>query len=414
MTPLLKGPSLKDFLGSAPLTENDRRRNEYNAQFDRQYEQRARNELDANGVNLRQVATNNLLAKGTHIFQLQRVEVTGAFAGPHDDTDDKYWQFFGGTRIALSYFLDQRPQAGWARKFYDGVKDLLTARRDRSGELSERARKQLSQISNISVNELFAHSWGTDAVYAAILEGTIRPPRKLILMGLPSRNLAKWYALAHATGTDITIYGYDQDSWMRIRDIAPFGTFGFSNMPGQVTNDEQVLATTWNAWCVSHGSPCAWDNRPGDVSVMWKVPASAINSHLRSEYYNYFIGLGQIVPLQAMVDEQERLLRNEEQRIVNTKAREIRQRDPPPPSPYSNDAPAAQSVREPAPIAQPVRETTPAGNISPLPTNNPCHTECHEEEQCDVTYERRCTSGVCFDFPRQSCSPQQVCITVCD
>jgi len=43
-----------------------------------------------------------------------------------------------------------------------------------------------------------------------------------------------------------------------------------------------------------------------------------------------------------------------------------------------------------------------------------CHQECGTDPNCGpITYEQRCVDGNCFQFPRQHCSPRQVCRQVC-
>jgi len=50
-----------------------------------------------------------------------------------------------------------------------------------------------------------------------------------------------------------------------------------------------------------------------------------------------------------------------------------------------------------------------------VPKPKKCREVCRTEPNCGpVTFVRRCVDGNCFDFPRQHCSPQRVCSTVCD
>ena len=60
------------------------------------------------------------------------------------------------------------------------------------GEMTDRSKQTFAAYKDKDINELVAHSWGSEAVYAAILNGELRPPKKLIVVGVPDDNLEKW------------------------------------------------------------------------------------------------------------------------------------------------------------------------------------------------------------------------------
>jgi hypothetical protein len=73
------------------------------------------------------------------------------------------------------------------------------------------------------------------------------------------------------------------------------------------------------------------------------------------------------------------------------------------------------------PKPEPQKQAPPETKAKPKPEprkEDPpkkCHQECTTAMECGpITYERRCVDGNCFDFPRQHCSPKQVCTTVCN
>jgi hypothetical protein len=289
-------------------------------------------------------------------------------------------------------------------------------RDDRKGVFSARAMEQLQPISNVTIREIWARSWATDAIYNAILYGSVLPPERLVLMGVTSRNVARWESLARATGTEVFIYGLNQD-------------LVSSDFPGARAQSADELTQDWNAWVIANASRRRANSSPGTVSVLWNVPAGAkFSRHTRDRYHDYLIHtLSWVVPVSALADSQDRLIRDEEERMLNERTDRLLKESPPPPF-REPERVAAQPQRrlvavQPvvAPVAvqgravQTVRggtDGTPETDGSPA--NETCHEECSDEVVCGpITYVQVCNSGYCFDVPRQDCSSTRVCRPVC-
>jgi hypothetical protein len=442
-----------DGVTSAPLSESEIAGGVCRAQLDREYEERARREFARAGVTeerLRQRAIQALRSQGVGIFQLQRVFISGIWSHSGDDTDARWGKYYSA-RIALSFSEDDaQPNDEFWRHPRDSGKDVRTWRQDYGGDLSDRAKQQLRAISDTSINEILAHSWATDAIYAAVLAGIIVPPRRVVLLGMPGRNLAKWEALSRASGTEVVIYGVEQDLVSRAV-ASPAGKILFNG----VSVDPQVLHGAWKEWCARSRPYCHPRGRPGGPpAIVWKVPAGTMRLHYASEYFTYLLDQESVlVPVQQMEDEQQRLIEREIQKLVHAKAMFLRKRYPrrcsgeataaAPAAPAAEAvheaasapaAPAAEAVHEaasapaaPPPdsaaMAAPAKATAaPApGNqgasVSPPrpPPRRRCHLECTSHVECEpITTERICTSGECFDVPRQHCPLKTVCPTICN
>jgi hypothetical protein len=72
-----------------------------------------------------------------------------------------------------------------------------------NNELTEHDQEKLKALEGKSINEIYAHSWGTQAIYNAILAGVVSPPKKLVVSGVPEVDLEKWKLLADYTGTEV-------------------------------------------------------------------------------------------------------------------------------------------------------------------------------------------------------------------
>ncbi len=505
-------PSLRSSLGdiqSAPLSPQDIARGAYYTEIDREYENRARRELAEQGLGeeqLRDLAIRHLKEQGTPIYRFQRIFVSGVLSASDDETEAAYGRYWD-QRIALSFFDDEPGGTSLWQHVLNGVSDFAAWRQDRSGEASERSHQELKNLSGASINELYAHSWGTEAVYAAILDGTILPPNKLVLMGVPTRNLAKWEALSRATGTEVDIRGFDQDFASRLRLIElPDGSeirFSIDDIPGhRVSDDPGVLAQAWNAWCDRNAALCHPRGHPGGPpAVLWQLPDGTITFHFVRQYFAYFVGqLDWLVPVQDMNAQQEHLIDSEAQKVVNAKVADLERRDPPPPFPgdaavAAVAAPPAAAAAAAAPgivpdacfLAGVAAACSSGGHLAALPANicggsatvvhatpgqrhaaldrsdmtdcsrelirrldnvpdqverlygffelstlnqlaaeitrvasisvpagQRCRPVCSTQMQCGaVTYENRCVSGACFNFPRQHCAARNVCATQC-
>lgn len=164
----------------------------------------------------------NILRKTRVIYKYQRVEIKGIWS--KSDTNDAYRDLFD-KQIEPSHIGDsdnsrviQLPD--WMRRIRDYGKDLSELHQDAYQQLSGSAEKTVKELAGQEVNEIVAHSWGTEIVYNAILAGKILPPRRLIVAGMPDRDLEKWKALSKYTGTEVIVYANESDP---VAETARFG-----------------------------------------------------------------------------------------------------------------------------------------------------------------------------------------------
>lgn len=350
---------------------------EHHQKVSAEYRERARRELLAEAkseAGLDYLASERLRRSGADIFQFQRVEVTGFFSSSPDEIEERDQLYFPW-RIALSNLepppTDSGPVARAWRLFrnyvLNGPWDVWAeARYDRKGIFSARAMEQLQPISNVTIREIWAHSWATDAIYNAILYGAVLPPKRLVLMGIPTRNLTKWVSLAHATGTEVFIYGLDQDFISRLPiEFKGMGIIlGAADFPGALTQDENELTLTWNAWVIEHASRRRSSTNPGTVSTMWKVPDSdsaKLFWHERDRYHDYLIrSLQWVAPVSTLADLQKRLIMDEEDRMVNERMVRLLAEIPPP---AFQDSRFVAAQPQPSPAV--IRSTVPFAAIFP-------------------------------------------------
>lgn len=168
--------------------------------------------LREKNVDYRAKAAEKLKAKGEH-FDRARLEVCGLLCN-----DDTY-------KFNSSDFDDQMKPSHSADKskkikdkvlgalpllnYFPDKKEMLAAMR---GEMSDRAKATVAPFKNMEINEIVAHSWGSELIYAAILNGEMRPPKKLIVAGVPDDDRAKWDMLAARTGTEVHWARADNDA----------------------------------------------------------------------------------------------------------------------------------------------------------------------------------------------------------
>lgn len=357
---------------STPLSEKHRRRTAYYQSFMPAYEEKARRQLESYPGALRARAEASLRGSGNY-FDLQRVEITGIRAG-EDGSDD--WAGTFDYQVALSFFSDRPKPQGLLERAWkafkdettfpearDTYRDLSEAMIDRTGEISARARERLRPLGGASINEIWAHSWGADAIYAAIVDGLVRPPRRLFVLGVPSRNLEKWEVMAKFTGTEILIFGYDTDAVSRI----------VSRVPVILTRDRTQLEGRWSNWCRANQSRCleSIGIGAGFATAAFEVPARDVLLHRRADYYRYLSDRGLfLTPVADMRREQERLLSIEEHKLVRKLADRLWTQDPPPPhdegmprarasSPFSTRLPPGNAATAPGTVVGPVWRQSP-------------------------------------------------------
>jgi len=138
-------------------------------------------------------------------FDRQRVEVTGL--GSSDDTYETFPEMFDG-QVKPSFFAGKLNVTSWQKvqrllrnfsgvTFTDDINNFMT---DNNGNLSDRGKEVLKEYGKLKINEIVAHSWGSELIYNAILSGYIQPPKKLTVIGVPDNLLEKWNLLAGSRG----------------------------------------------------------------------------------------------------------------------------------------------------------------------------------------------------------------------
>ena len=148
------------------------------------------------------------------LYDFQRVEMRGILS-PKDgdnDTNGVLGPMFD-LQVAPTHLASESPLPYWMQ-LTRGLMDFQSLNQDAQNQLSEAAEaaiRELNSPSKAEVNEMVAHSWGTEIVYNAILAGLILPPRRLIVCGMPDSDVAKWTALAKYTGTKVFAYTNSHD-----------------------------------------------------------------------------------------------------------------------------------------------------------------------------------------------------------
>lgn len=202
----------------------------------------ARQRLEAKGADpesFKKQAIRNL-SETQDIYAYQRVEIKGIFA--KGDTNDALKNLFD-KQIEASHLGEKGntviPVPAKARAGWNHLKDLYDLHDETYGEYTEAAKLAVKELKDKEINEIVAHSWGSEIVYNAILKGDINPPRRLIVCGMPDRDLEKWRQLSKHTGTEVVVYTNSSDpiagaarlgGWVQDR----LGEAGRSQSPGLV------------------------------------------------------------------------------------------------------------------------------------------------------------------------------------
>jgi len=175
----------------------------------------ARSRLSAKGITEKRfesTARENLQKNGV-LYDFQRVEIKGIWS--KEDTADHLPGVFD-KQIEPSHINDKDdstllPTPKWLQTIVNYSADLYELQKDANQHITETAARTVQELQGKEVNEIVAHSWGTEILYNAILEGKIAPPRKIIVAGMPDRDLDKWTALSKYTGTQVVIYTDSHD-----------------------------------------------------------------------------------------------------------------------------------------------------------------------------------------------------------
>lgn len=277
---------------------------------------------------LRETARENLLNANRLPYEFQRVEVAGML--DTDDTSEKLPDMFD-RQLKLSNrdenFLTRSPLVNRLKSYLSGFIDLREAMSDTQGYPTERAAKIIAELKGARINELFAHSWGTEAVYLGLLNGKIIPPKKLFIVGVPEANEEKWLMLAKYTGIEIHVVGFE---WDKAKIAGDLVTKLKSGLPADTAGLEKL----WGKSCAarSRSEPACADPdkfirtkfdydihvRPPDVPKDKFIKGRLTSlDHDRMLYYTYLQNRKLLYKTVAQLEApQLKLVKVEENRIL--------------------------------------------------------------------------------------------------
>lgn len=222
-------------------------------------------------------------------FAYSRVEITGVMS--NDDTGE-YDRNLIEEQIKPSFSafenmgLMQRLKHKFDR-FIDPASvselmgDVVEYTNAASGVTTDNAKKKLARFQEAEINELVAHSWGCEFAYAAILNGDIPAPKKLILMGVPDNDRKKWDMLAAMTGAEVHWARADNDVVENAPDIA-------ERIAVKAASTVDFEAK-WKARCAMDRfhRTCRTDKRKPRPVIVEKIGIlPVIGGHSRNAYYD--------------------------------------------------------------------------------------------------------------------------------
>lgn len=247
-------------------------------------------------------------------YDLQSVEVTGFTST--DNTFQEEPNLFV-KQIKPSFFVDPGGRgivaslrSGW--RWITGATlrdDTLNAMLDTQGHLTQRAMDVLAPYQDVKINQLVAHSWGTELIYNAIASGYIKPPKTLIVVGVPDTNREKWDKLSRMTGTVIHLCK-SQDDLVAI--------WGGAIAKEDDATSKQTLDNLWFDYENAHGGRGTGDNL-SHLVIDYVETIPGLLGHDRLAYY-------QVLKKKNLVKTPSELDREQAQ-AVEDKEQELRRAD---------------------------------------------------------------------------------------
>jgi hypothetical protein len=167
---------------------------------------------------------------------------------------------------------------GLVDKVVPAGEDLLNVNSDRNGLLTARAKSVLRPLQEARTRELVCHSWGTEMVYNAILEGYIKPPARLYVLAAPDNNQNKWKVLAERTGAEVIYVQSPKDLVIH---------FAIEHKEAAVPVDRRELEKLWNKYGHEpQRSPVgSFNDYSNELALHFKEHSKARGGHDRLEYY---------------------------------------------------------------------------------------------------------------------------------
>lgn len=256
---------------------------------------KARLSLAQKGVTeagFRDKATENL-SETRVIYTHHRVEIRGILSkkSGDNDTNAKFGPLFD-LQIAPTHLDKVQGMPGWMEVSRAVIDDLISLNRDAYNQLSSAAEEAVEELDDKEVDEIVAHSWGTEIVYNAILAGKIRPPRRLIVAGMPDRDLDKWKALSNFTGTEVIVY-YDPTDPIAgaarlggdvIDGLSRGGEVQAGEIAPHMLKDPNRFDLQWKTACAERAGGCNPHRRyPKSTEIVEDYRGK---THNRFEYYS--------------------------------------------------------------------------------------------------------------------------------
>jgi hypothetical protein len=276
---------------------------------------------------LRDSARAELQRQGGFDYKFRRVEVTGISSA--DDTEEVNPNVFN-KQIKFSHFNEVTAGSWWDR-FWQGArkfaKDLGETKENLNVTATPHTKQMFEVIRGAKVEEIVAHSAGAEAIYIAILDGLVPPPRRLIVIGVPDEDKTKWAMLQSHTGIELHVIGFAADNMRRNAEF-------FKRIGNALSNEPlpERLETAWENACTSGKVKCtsesSWDRLHYDINAnppakddnlipqSWGMAAHPIGDHDRRLYYEY---LYKIRLLTKSLDELEQADRE----MIEKRSREI-------------------------------------------------------------------------------------------
>ncbi len=257
-------------------------------------------------VDFAELARRNLVAKG-ELFDFTRLEIQGV--GARDDSNRFDPKLFDAQIKPSHTAAGEDPGVMTSILSATGLpvdylKDISEFQKAAKGEMTDRTKLVLSGLQDKEINELVAHSWGCEIVYAAIINGFLRPPKKLFVAGVPDDNFAKWQTLAARTGTQVY--------WVRATNDAVAIDAGAKIA---TWNTPEELDTLWNQICSgpNRSMICSPHGRVSATATRVKVGRiSGFTGHGRAEYYALLKKAGVLSGSPLDLRRSERAARNAE------------------------------------------------------------------------------------------------------
>lgn len=212
------------------------------------------------------------LSRTQVIYDHQRVEMKGIWS-KSSDTNARWSGLFDlqlePTHTGLTDDTISVPPV-WFRDALAHLKDLHKLRQDTYNHISDSALDAVAQLKEKDVNEIVAHSWGTEIIYNAILAGEIRPPRRLIVAGMPDRDMEKWRALSRHTGTEVIVYTNSHDP-----------AAGAARFLGGVGDNLGAVVSPEGALAIMSANKERFERQWDDACLKLKARGESCNPHQR-------------------------------------------------------------------------------------------------------------------------------------